>query len=41
MSKMRAAKFKIDQIVKHRVFPFRCVVFDVDRSAPAATPSAA
>ena len=26
----RAAKFGIGQIVKHRMFPFRGVVFDVD-----------
>lgn len=26
----RVAKFQIGQIVKHRVFPFRGVVFDVD-----------
>ena len=30
MNKMRAAKFKIDQVVKHRVFSFRGVVFDID-----------
>jgi heat shock protein HspQ len=28
--KMREAKFSIGQVVKHRVFPFRGVVFDVD-----------
>lgn len=27
---MRQAKFKIGQIVKHRHFPFRGVIFDVD-----------
>jgi len=27
---MRSAKFQIGQIVKHRVYPFRGVVFDVD-----------
>ena len=26
----RMAKFQIGQVVKHRVFPFRGVVFDVD-----------
>ena len=30
MNKMRAAKYKIGQVVKHRVFPFRGVVFDID-----------
>jgi heat shock protein HspQ len=28
--KPREAKFKIGQIVKHRIFPFRGVIFDVD-----------
>ena len=27
---MRTAKFEIGQIVRHRVYPFRGVVFDVD-----------
>jgi len=27
---MRLAKFRIGQVVKHRVFPFRGVIFDVD-----------
>lgn len=27
---MRAATFKIGQQVKHRIFPFRGVIFDVD-----------
>lgn len=27
---MRQAKYKIGAIVKHRVFPFRGVIFDVD-----------
>lgn len=27
---MRTAKFGIGQVVKHRVFPFRGVIFDVD-----------
>ena len=26
----RAAKFKIGQVVRHRVYPFRGVIFDVD-----------
>ena len=30
MSKTRTAKFKIGQVVRHRVFPFRGVVFDID-----------
>jgi heat shock protein HspQ len=30
MSKMRVAKFMIGQVVRHRIFPFRGVVFDVD-----------
>ncbi|MEM9043313.1 MAG: heat shock protein HspQ [Pseudomonadota bacterium] len=30
MSVSRDAKFKIGQIVKHRVHPFRGVIFDVD-----------
>ena len=30
MNKMRAAKYKIGQVVRHRLFPFRGVVFDVD-----------
>jgi heat shock protein HspQ len=30
MSKMRLAKFKIGEVVRHRVFPFRGVVFDID-----------
>ena len=28
--KARLAKFAIGQVVKHRVFPFRGVIFDVD-----------
>jgi heat shock protein HspQ len=28
--KARSAKFKIGQIVRHRIFPFRGVVFDID-----------
>ena len=30
MTRIRAAKFQIGQVVRHRVFPFRGVVFDVD-----------
>ena len=30
MDKSRAAKFAIGQIVRHRIFPFRGVIFDVD-----------
>ncbi|MGZ5835939.1 MAG: heat shock protein HspQ, partial [Xanthobacteraceae bacterium] len=30
MGKSRAAKFQIGQIVKHRIFAFRGVVFDID-----------
>lgn len=30
MAKARTAKFGIGHIVRHRVFPFRGVVFDVD-----------
>jgi heat shock protein HspQ len=30
MSMARKAKYKIGQIVRHRVYPFRGVVFDVD-----------
>jgi len=30
MSKIRTAKFKIGQVVKHRIYPFRGVVFDID-----------
>lgn len=28
--KQRVAKFRIGEVVRHRVFPFRGVVFDVD-----------
>lgn len=28
--KTRSAKYKIGQVVKHRIFPFRGVVFDID-----------
>jgi heat shock protein HspQ len=30
MGKPRVARFNIGQVVRHRVFPFRGVVFDVD-----------
>lgn len=30
MKKTREAKYQIGQVVKHRIFPFRGVVFDVD-----------
>ncbi|HVG50936.1 MAG TPA: heat shock protein HspQ [Xanthobacteraceae bacterium] len=30
MSKSREAKFQIGQVVKHRLFKFRGVVFDID-----------
>ena len=30
MNKMRNAKYMIGQVVKHRLFPFRGVVFDID-----------
>jgi heat shock protein HspQ len=30
MNKMRSAKYMIGQVVRHRVFPFRGVVFDID-----------
>ena len=30
MSNARKAKYKIGQIVRHRLFPFRGVVFDID-----------
>ena len=30
MDKMREAKFKIGQVVKHRIHPFRGVIFDID-----------
>ena len=26
----RSAKFRIGQVVKHRIYPFRGVIFDVD-----------
>ena len=30
MDKTRSAKFTIGQVVKHRLYPFRGVVFDID-----------
>ncbi|MCX5514833.1 DNA-binding protein [Kaistia algarum] len=30
MGQTRSAKFQIGQIVRHRVFPFRGVIYDVD-----------
>jgi heat shock protein HspQ len=30
MDKMRIAKFKLGEVVRHRVYPFRGVVFDID-----------
>jgi heat shock protein HspQ len=30
MDKIRIAKYKIGQVVKHRLYPFRGVVFDID-----------
>lgn len=30
MVEARSAKFRIGQVVRHRVFPFRGVIFDVD-----------
>jgi heat shock protein HspQ len=30
MNTQKTAKFRIGQIVKHRLFPFRGVIFDVD-----------
>jgi heat shock protein HspQ len=32
MVKARSAKFRIGQVVRHRLFPFRGVIFDVDPS---------
>lgn len=29
-TELRYAKFKIGQVVKHRLFPFRGVIFDID-----------
>jgi heat shock protein HspQ len=30
MTRERAARFQIGQVVRHRIFPFRGVIFDVD-----------
>jgi heat shock protein HspQ len=30
MNKSRSAKFQIGQVVRHRLFPFRGVIFDID-----------
>src|ERR1700730_18179198 len=30
MSKTRIARFKLGQVLRHRVFPFRGVIFDID-----------
>jgi heat shock protein HspQ len=30
MNKTRTAKFKIGQVVRHRLYPFRGIVFDID-----------
>jgi heat shock protein HspQ len=30
MSKTSTAKYKLGQVVRHRIFPFRGVVFDID-----------
>jgi heat shock protein HspQ len=30
MSKIRTARFRIGQVVRHRLFPFRGIIFDVD-----------
>jgi heat shock protein HspQ len=30
MNKIRNAKYQIGQVVRHRLFPFRGVVFDID-----------
>lgn len=30
MGEIRKAKFQIGQVVRHRIFPFRGVIFDVD-----------
>ena len=30
MNKIRSAKYTIGQVVRHRVYPFRGVVFDID-----------
>jgi len=30
MNRLRSAKFQIGQVVRHRLFPFRGVIFDID-----------
>ena len=30
MNRLRSAKFTLGQVVRHRLFPFRGVVFDID-----------
>lgn len=30
MSRMKTAKFAIGEVVRHRLFPFRGIIFDVD-----------
>jgi len=30
MSRTRVARYKLGQVVRHRVFPFRGVIFDID-----------
>ncbi len=30
MGQLKTAKFRIGQVVRHRIFPFRGVIFDVD-----------
>ncbi len=30
MNKTRVAKYQIGQVVRHRIFPFRGVIFDID-----------
>lgn len=30
MNESKTAKFKIGQVVRHRIFPFRGIIFDVD-----------
>ncbi len=30
MSEMRKAKFSVGQVVRHRIYPFRGIIFDID-----------
>ena len=30
MSNVRQAKFRVGQVVRHRVYPFRGIIFDID-----------